>query len=103
MHGLGHIQAGQGLHTERGSPVALSLADKLFHRPILTIPVLGEFLGGPYPAAQSAVAKLEAIGALRQVAADGAAKTYAATGILDIVRGPGGEGGMADSRYRPKT
>jgi len=75
----------------------------LFYRPILTIPVLGEFLRGSYPAAKSAVAKLEALGALRQVAADGAAKTYAATGILDIVSGLEGAVGMADSRSRPKT
>jgi|GEM_PF-2933175 len=86
----------EALHKERASSVALRLADMLFHRPILTIPVVGEVLGVSYPAAKSAVAKLEAIGALRQVAADGAAKTYAAMGILDIVSGPEGAGGMAD-------
>jgi len=75
------------LQRKRASALVLRLADALFDRPILTIPVAAEVLGISYPPAKAAVAKLEAIGALRQVPAEGQAKTYAATGILDIVSG----------------
>jgi Fic family protein len=92
---LQDLQAGwrDTLQKERASALVLRLADVLFERPILTIPVAAEVLDTSYPSAKAAVAKLEAIGALRQVPAEGAAKTYEASGILDIVTGgeePGG-------------
>lgn len=91
---LQDLQAGwrDTLQKERASTLVLRLADALFERPILTIPVVAEALGTSYPSAKAAVAKLEAMGALRQVPAEGAAKTYAATGILDIVAGEGSPG-----------
>ncbi|EFL50926.1 filamentation induced by cAMP protein Fic [Solidesulfovibrio fructosivorans JJ]] len=75
------------LQRKRASALVLRLADALFERPILTIPVAAEVLSTSYPSAKAAVAKLEAIGALRQVAAEGTAKTYEAARILDIVTG----------------
>lgn len=91
---LQDLQAGwrDTLQKKRASALVLSLADALFDQPILTIPVAAEVLGTSYPSAKAAVAKLEAIGALRQVTAEGTAKTYAATGILDIVAGEGAPG-----------
>ncbi|MHC1712528.1 MAG: Fic family protein [Solidesulfovibrio sp.] len=75
------------LQRKRASALVLRLVDALFDRPILTIPMAAEVLGTSYPSAKAAVAKLEVIGALHQVTAEGTAKTYAATGILDIVTG----------------
>ena len=79
----------EALQHSRAPASAFRLADALFDRPMLTIPLAAELLGVTYPAAKTAVAKLEAIGALAQSQPGGKSKVFVASEIMAVVsQGP---------------
>lgn len=65
----------------------LTLVDRLFVSPFITIPEAQELLGvQTYHTARSAVQKLEAIGIVKRRSAERYGRVYAATEILDLLR-----------------
>lgn len=65
----------------------LTLVDRLFVSPFITIPEAQELLGvQTYHTARSAVRKLEAVGIVKRRNAERYGRVYAATEILDLLR-----------------
>jgi Fic family protein len=64
---------------------AFRLLDALFDQPMLSVPMAVEILGVTYPAAKSAVSKLEAIGALFKQGRLGGTRYFLANEILAVI------------------
>ena len=72
-------------HVARGSALVLKLVDRLFSSPVITVPYASRFLDVTYASARKSIAKLEALGILREVTGKRRNKIYLAEKILELV------------------